>query len=69
MSSYRLSVLIKDYFGGMGVDSNRIEVTGHGEKRHISPNDNAIEREQNRRVVIRMSKSTYACNTFERVNI
>lgn len=53
----------------MGVDSNRIEVTGHGEKRHISPNDNAIEREQNRRVVIRMSKSTYAYNTFERVNI
>lgn len=48
---------IKDYFAGMGVDSNRIEVTGHGEKRHVSPNDNAIEREQNRRVVIRMNKS------------
>jgi outer membrane protein OmpA-like peptidoglycan-associated protein len=48
---------IKDYIAGMGVDSNRIEVTGHGEKRHVSPNDNAIEREQNRRVVIRMNKS------------
>ena len=48
---------IKDYFAGMGVDSNRIEVTGHGEKRHVSPNDNTIEREKNRRVVIRMNKS------------
>ncbi|MFT6270644.1 MAG: outer membrane protein OmpA-like peptidoglycan-associated protein [Alphaproteobacteria bacterium] len=49
---------IKDYFAGMGVDSQRIEVTGHGEKRHVSPNDNSIEREKNRRVVIRMSRSS-----------
>jgi len=48
---------IKNYFAGMGVDSNRIEVTGHGEKRHVSPNDNSIEREKNRRVVIRMNKA------------
>lgn len=48
---------IKDYFAGMGVNSNRIEVTGHGEKRHVSPNDNSIEREKNRRVIIRMNKS------------
>jgi outer membrane protein OmpA-like peptidoglycan-associated protein len=49
---------IKDYFAGMGVDSQRIEVTGHGEKRHVSPNDNSIEREKNRRVIIRMNKSS-----------
>jgi outer membrane protein OmpA-like peptidoglycan-associated protein len=49
---------IKDYFAGMGVNSQRIEVTGHGEKRHVSPNDNSIDREKNRRVVIRMNKSS-----------
>ena len=49
---------IKDYFAGMGVDSQRIEVTGHGEKRHVAPNDNSIEREKNRRVVIRMNKAS-----------
>lgn len=48
---------IKDLFTSMGVDPDRIEVTGHGEKRHTSPNDNTLEREKNRRVVIRMSKS------------
>lgn len=49
---------IRDYFAGMGLENHRIEVTGHGEKRHIAPNDNAVEREKNRRVVIRMNKST-----------
>ena len=48
---------IKDFFAGMGVDSERIEITGHGEKRHASPNDDVSDREKNRRVVIRMSKS------------
>ncbi|MFW8590141.1 flagellar protein MotY [Glaciecola sp. 2405UD65-10] len=47
---------IKDFFASMGVNPERIEVTGHGEKRHSSPNDNTLEREKNRRVVIRMSK-------------
>ncbi|MGB3727043.1 MAG: OmpA family protein [Glaciecola sp.] len=54
--SIKRATEIKDYFAGMGVDPNRIDVTGHGEKRHTSPNDNTIEREKNRRVVIRMSK-------------
>jgi outer membrane protein OmpA-like peptidoglycan-associated protein len=49
---------IRDFFAGMGVDSQRIEVTGHGEKRHAATNDNAIEREKNRRVIIRMSRSS-----------
>lgn len=47
---------IKDFFASMGVDPQRIEITGHGEKRHTSPNDNSLEREKNRRVVVRMSK-------------
>ncbi len=48
---------IRDYFASMGVDGERIEVNGYGEKRHIAPNDNQLDRAKNRRVVIRMAKS------------
>lgn len=48
---------IKMFFEKMGVDSNRIAVTGHGERRHIAPNDNSFTRAKNRRVVIRMQKT------------
>lgn len=48
---------IKAFFEKMGVAAERIEVTGHGERRHISPNDNSLARAKNRRVVIRMQKS------------
>lgn len=54
--SIKRATEIKDLFASKGVDPDRIEITGHGEKRHSSPNDNAMEREKNRRVVIRMSK-------------
>jgi len=54
--SIRRASEIKDYFAQMGVDPNRIEITGHGEKRHIAPNTNAMSRAKNRRVVIRMAK-------------
>ena len=54
--SVRRAVEIKDYFRQMGVDPTRIEVTGHGERRHIAPNTNSMSRAQNRRVVIRMAK-------------
>lgn len=53
--SIRRAVEIKAYFRELGVESTRIEVTGHGERRHISPNTHD-EREKNRRVVIRMAK-------------
>lgn len=49
---------IKNFFAGMGVSDDRIEVTGHGEKRHVSPNDNVLERERNRRVVLRLRRSS-----------
>lgn len=39
-----------------GVDESRIEITGHGERRHIAPNNTAESRALNRRVVVRMSK-------------
>jgi outer membrane protein OmpA-like peptidoglycan-associated protein len=54
--SIRRSVEIKDFFRSMGVAPERIEVTGHGERRHISPNTNDTARTKNRRVVIRMTK-------------
>lgn len=54
--SLRRANQVKDYFTAMGVDSSRIEVSGHGEKRHISPNINSDTRALNRRVVVRLSK-------------
>lgn len=54
--SVRRAVEIKDYFREMGVEPNRIEVTGHGERRHIASNNNEMSRAKNRRVVIRMAK-------------
>ncbi|MCV2885631.1 OmpA family protein [Aestuariibacter sp. AA17] len=47
---------VKDYFSNIGVESDRIEVTAHGEKRHIAPNTNSASRAKNRRVVVRMAK-------------
>lgn len=55
--SIRRANVVKDYFASMGVPMDRIAVTGHGEKRHISPNTNSRSRAQNRRVVVRLTKS------------
>jgi outer membrane protein OmpA-like peptidoglycan-associated protein len=55
--SIRRASEIKAFFSSMGVLPERIEVTGHGERRHVSPNTNESTRAKNRRVVIRMSKS------------
>ena len=54
--SVRRAVEIKAFFSSMGVAPERIEITGHGERRHSSPNTNESTRAVNRRVVIRMSK-------------
>jgi outer membrane protein OmpA-like peptidoglycan-associated protein len=54
--SIRRAQEIGDYFAAQGVDPTRIEVTGHGEKRHVSPNDNELSRAKNRRVVIQLAK-------------
>ena len=54
--SIRRAVEIKAFLSSMGVLPERIEITGHGERRHISPNTNESTRAKNRRVVIRMSK-------------
>ncbi len=54
--SIRRAVEIKTFFSDMGVDPARIEVTGHGERRHSAPNTTKQSRATNRRVVIRMAK-------------
>jgi outer membrane protein OmpA-like peptidoglycan-associated protein len=54
--SVERAVEVKAFFNGMGVAPERIDVTGHGERRHISPNTNESTRALNRRVVIQMSK-------------
>jgi outer membrane protein OmpA-like peptidoglycan-associated protein len=54
--SVRRAVEIKEFFRSMGVAPERIDITGHGERRHVSPNTNETTRAKNRRVVIRMSK-------------
>ena len=54
--SVRRAIEIKTFFSSMGVSPERIEITGHGERRHASPNTNESTRAKNRRVVIRMTK-------------
>ena len=55
--SIRRANQVKEYLTALGVPEERIEVTGHGERRHVAPNTNADTRAQNRRVVVRLSKS------------
>ena len=55
--SIRRANEVKNYLTAMGVPDDRIEITGHGEKRHIAPNNTRESRAQNRRVVVRLSKS------------
>ncbi len=54
--SIRRANEIRDYFAAQGVDVTRIEVTGHGEKRHVAANDNELSRAKNRRVIIQLAK-------------
>lgn len=54
--SIKRAVKIKEFFSSMGVAPERIDITGHGERRHVAPNTNESTRAKNRRVVIRMSK-------------
>lgn len=55
--SIQRAVETKAHLKSLGVTSQLIDVTGHGERRHIAPNDDEFTRPQNRRVIIRMSKS------------
>lgn len=48
---------VKTYLMTMGVPEDRIQITGHGERRHSAPNDTRENRSLNRRVVVRLSKT------------
>lgn len=54
--SVQRAVEIKQFFRSMGVDPTRVQVIGHGEKRHVAPNNTEMSRAKNRRVVVRMTK-------------
>ena len=59
-SNFKLSekraLKVRDYFVKNGIDANRIEAKGYGEKRHIASNNTTLGRGKNRRVVIQMQK-------------
>lgn len=55
--SIRRANEVKSYLTAIGVPNDRIQLTGHGEKRFIAPNDTRESRAQNRRVIVRLSKS------------
>ena len=54
--SIRRAVEIKEFLNEHGFAANRIQITGHGERRHVAPNDTEMSRAKNRRVVIQMVK-------------
>lgn len=54
--SQRRANKVRDYFVKNGIEINRIEASGYGEKRHISSNATTLGRGKNRRVVIQMVK-------------
>jgi outer membrane protein OmpA-like peptidoglycan-associated protein len=54
--SERRALKIRDYFVKNGINADRIEAKGYGEKRHIASNDTTLGRGKNRRVVIQMQK-------------
>lgn len=47
---------VKSFFVAAGLSEDKVQVEGFGERRHIAPNDTALERKLNRRVVLQLSK-------------
>lgn len=47
---------VKRFFVAAGVAEERVQVEGFGERRHVAPNDTALERKINRRVVLQLTK-------------
>jgi len=54
--SEKRALKVRDYFVKNGINANRIEAKGYGEKRHIASNNTTLGRGKNRRVVIQMQK-------------
>ncbi|RUO40562.1 hypothetical protein CWE15_07405 [Aliidiomarina taiwanensis] len=47
---------VKDFLVERGLDESKISIQGHGEMRHSAGNENELERSQNRRVVVQISR-------------
>lgn len=47
---------VKSFFVAAGLNEDRVQVEGFGERRHVAPNDTALERQRNRRVVLQLTK-------------
>ncbi|KPZ54421.1 MULTISPECIES: OmpA family protein [Pseudoalteromonas] len=47
---------IKDYMVSLGVDENKVQTTGLGEKRFVDTNENILGRNKNRRLIIQIAK-------------
>tara|TARA_R110001583_G_scaffold67490_2_gene192857 strand:+ start:11145 stop:12014 length:870 start_codon:yes stop_codon:yes gene_type:complete len=47
---------VKEYLAQLGLEDEKIQVTGYGEKHHVADNRNVLGRMQNRRVVISIER-------------
>ncbi len=47
---------IKDFLVAAGVAPEKVQIEGFGERRHAAPNDSALGRAVNRRLVLQMAK-------------
>lgn len=47
---------VKNFFIAAGLSEDKVQVEGFGERRHVAPNDTALERKLNRRVVLQLTK-------------
>ncbi len=47
---------VKEYLAQLGMDDEKIQVTGYGEKHHVADNRDVLGRMQNRRVVISIER-------------
>ena len=47
---------VKQFFVAAGLTADKVQVAGFGERRHAAPNDTALQRKKNRRVVLQLTK-------------
>ncbi|MDX1391072.1 MAG: OmpA family protein [Rheinheimera sp.] len=47
---------VKQFFVAAGFTADKVQVEGFGERRHVAPNDTALQRKKNRRVVLQLTK-------------
>lgn len=47
---------VKNFLVEQGLEESQISIKGHGEMRHTAGNENELERRQNRRVVVQISR-------------